>query len=194
MDPRLKHLNDAAHLLQSTSPSTAAYLQARIEADLWDSILTNDSAATRGLNRAQQRTLHLARTRLYEICSACGHMYSRLAVTKLQADQALSKQGNPFVACQACFRTTRLVPEPVATEERPAKKPKQDVLSAKPGMPASPMSKDLIAKAAPATTMAKKQKGRRGNSLSAMLAKSKQDAAGNQAGFGLDLMDLMKGT
>jgi hypothetical protein len=125
-------------------------------------------------------------------------MYSRLAIEKFKdkfkENQTLSEPKNPFLACQACFRTTRLVPEPAIVEGRPAKKAKPDVLSAKPGVPASPMHKDQIAKPATAANVSKKLKGRKGSSLSAMLAKSKQDAAGNQAGFGLDLMDLMKGT
>jgi predicted Zn-dependent protease len=40
----------------------------------------------------------------------------------------------------------------------------------------------------------KRVQARKGSSLSAMLAKSKQDATSSNSGFGFDLMDLMKST
>jgi ribonuclease MRP protein subunit SNM1 len=185
---KLRYLNDSAHLLSYSAPSTAAFLQSR-----HDQVVTSEHAA-------------VPDTRGREICGACGfnmlwsplHLPVRLEpeLRKCKrADGEASSKSNgtktAVLSCQMCHAKTEYK-LPAAGRDRRSSKFKRTHHSAE--LKTAPIPPGGTSTADTHTTPRKRAKGRKQNSLSAMLAKSKAEAASQKTGFGLDLMDLMRGT
>jgi hypothetical protein len=204
---RLNYLNDAAHLLALRSPATAAFLQARIDG-LAAGFIALEAAPDPF--RAHQKSAHkvsalpLPKTRHIDICTSCGYM---LSLQPLRLEMHGSREKNNvqqssiqstkrlYIECSECgAKTYQTVVQPDrvkkhSKKESPAAQDKVFPIS---GNTLRPKLQDSIA-TKPASTSSRKRT-RKGNTLSAMLAKSKQDAASSNNAFGLDLMDLMKST
>jgi hypothetical protein len=193
MNARLRYLDDSSHLLAYSAPSTAAFLQSR-------------------LNRlADEENAGLPDARGREICGACGFnmlwssiyppVHPKIENKKRQkaSDDGPSKSKETkrtVLLCRVCHSKTEYQLS-VAKKARGASKLRRTNLPPTTKMPSFDQKVDNASKPssdAPIHTPRKRAKGRKQNSLSAMLAKSKAEAASQKAGFGLDLMDLMKGT
>ena len=200
IDTRLQYLNNAAHLLNDRSPHIAAFLQTRIDGLVSGSIVCDETTSNTILSDAQERNLEQLRTQKCRICHACGHM-SSIASTEANVDatgpsEAPKHRDRPSYVCHACNSRTYIEPPVSRLEnEKGSRKriekldPKRSELLALSSTDSSP--KPVLSSSA---GISKRPKNKKGGSLSAMLAKSKQDAATKKTGFGLDLMDLMKGS
>jgi hypothetical protein len=182
---RLHFLNEAAKLLKSSSPVIAAFLQSRIDEVAREDSLFDEGSNSKALTDQQLAVLDQIRNRNLDVCRACGHMSAQSP----WSDDSTSIL-DPIV-CQVC--NSRSHPA-LLPEVKDAQETKQASSAPAPPSPAGnpPKPMDQIAKAQATPTGVKKAKGRKGGSLSAMLARSKQSGTSSQPGFGLDLLDLMK--
>jgi ribonuclease MRP protein subunit SNM1 len=189
---KLKHLNDSAHFLAFSAPSTAAFMQSR-----YDRIVDEEGAV-------------VSDSRRREVCSACGFnmLWSPTYLpVKLEMESKKLKRSNRDVSsrpdgtkktvlsCRMCHSKTEHE-LPVAKRARRASKLRKIHLTTESNKPSDVLAQNKINKPSSdshANAPKKRAKGRKQNSLSAMLAKSKAEAASQRTGFGLDLMDLMKG-
>jgi hypothetical protein len=188
---RLRYLNDSAHLLSYSAPSTAAFLQSR-----YDQAVTQEGIA-------------VPDTRGREICGACGfnmlwnpsyrpaHLEPEIEKrTGGKASPKSNKSKTSMLSCRMCHSKTEYE-LPVTKRIRGASKLGRTNLTAELKTTSDRQGGNSVGKSSadtPFTTARKRAKGRKQTSLSAMLAKSKTEAASQKSGFGLDLMDLMKGT
>jgi ribonuclease MRP protein subunit SNM1 len=195
MDPataaRLRYLNDSAHLLAYSAPSTAAFLQSRYNKVLED----------------EGESVPDARNR--EICGACGfnmlwnpiYLPAKLEPEskkqkkrQQKAHDATDEVKKRVLLCRMCHSKTQFN-LPIARRTRRAAKFNISLPAAAPSTPAAAiLNPPGKASSERGGSTRKRAKGRKQQSLQAMLAKSKAEAAAMQPGFGLDLMDLMKGT
>jgi hypothetical protein len=185
---RLQYLNEAAHLLHSSSPSTAAFLQSRIDELISGEMHFRETSPAKGSTEKQHAALASARTRDFNVCHACGHMANKPSQSLISGDDLSASDA--YTECPVCFSKSypSLFQESISTT--PARRT---------SVATDPASKDTcqhkpavsIAKAPATSIRSMKAKGRKGGSLSAMLAKSKQNATSSKPGFGLDLLDLM---
>ena len=194
IETRLKYLNEAAHLLNTSSPTVAAFLQTRIDALVWDDGPSLDEMHATTLTDQQFSALEQARTRRHHICGACGHMSD--TPTQDATVQDSSRSVGAQVVCSKCGAKSTIQPPDrhVEVENKQAKKRTQHSgRSNNQTTPSDSTPVHSVPGAVQTSGISKKPKNRKGTSLSAMLAKSKQQEASKQTGFGLDLMDLMKG-
>jgi len=189
---RLRYLNDSAHLLTLTSPSSAAAFQSR-----YDQV-------------AEDNNVKLPDTRRLEICSACGfNMLSTGTYTPQSQDtrgqtargpkkRLCEKTAVPMarkskkiaLECRACLSRTEIeLPSTKPSRSSSGRLQQPEIKISSPFNPASTPSKA----ASTQNTRAKAKRTKTRNSLQAMLAKSKEQEHSDK-GFGFDLMDLMKST
>ncbi|KAF2430577.1 hypothetical protein EJ08DRAFT_238450 [Tothia fuscella] len=184
---RLRYLNDSAHLLVYAAPSTAAFFQS-----CYDKV-------------AEDEDIPASDARRREICGACGFnmLYSPLYLPitlkseikeKKVGEDPKDERQQRVLSCSACYSKTEFN-LPVAKHTRGASKARTSAPSAaSDANSASTITARVTTKESSAPAgVRKRAKGRKQQSLSAMLAKSKAEAAADKSGFGLDLMDLMKG-
>jgi RNase P subunit RPR2 len=189
---RLRYLNDSAHLLAYSAPSTAAFFQSR-----YNQLVDREDVAVPDARRR-------------EICAACGFnmlwssmyppVHPEVQNKKRQkpngaAPSKSNETKGTLLSCRMCHSKTEYQ-LPVAKRTRGASKLRRADLSPLAKTPSLHQELDSTSKSSLDTrthTPRKRAKGRKQNSLSAMLAKSKAEAASQKSGFGLDLMDLMKG-
>jgi hypothetical protein len=190
---RLRYLNDSAHLLSYSAPSTAAFLQSR-----YDQVISQEDAAAPN-NRGR------------EICGACGfnmlwsplylpiHLKPEIKKRKRSDCDTSSKSTGTktsVLSCRMCHSKTEYrfpVTSRTRGASRPARANPTEGLNRTSDLPGESNVGTALT-GSPSTTPRKRAKGRKQTSLSAMLAKSKAEAVSQKTGFGLDLMDLMKGT
>ncbi|KAF2401159.1 hypothetical protein EJ06DRAFT_379790 [Trichodelitschia bisporula] len=191
---RLKYLSDSACLLAAASPTTAAHLQVCYNRVLED----ND--------------MPLLDARKRSVCSACGFPFHRRR-SKVRARPARKSkearstsqsrsdsEAKTTYECSVCSSRTYVLYSPAARQLM-ADKPQQPVsvnqcasqqVTSIPGSDSSVQSKQSDPIATSASTSSKKRaRSRKQTSLQAMLTKSRSEA-NSQAGFGMDLLDLMK--
>jgi hypothetical protein len=206
---RLNYLSDAAHLLALSSPSTAAFLQSRIDGLAAGETAFDAAPDPRAATGAdyQDATLPLPKTRHLDICTSCGSLLSTQSLHfEIVNDRRLKGSGTGselstkrlYAECRKCSAKTfqdLIKPEKAKKQKR---QPKAGTTEATTTMrlehSAVPKTEEAMATKTANASSRKRAKGRKSNSLSAMLAKSKQDTASSSQGFGLDLMDLMKST
>ncbi|KIW06770.1 uncharacterized protein PV09_02458 [Verruconis gallopava] len=201
---RVKYLDDAAQLVSSASPSTSAFLQARIDGLVSGRISSNAAQELSNDEKAHYTTLSIPKDRHLDVCASCGfpslatslRVESRRRSKSKQTRISSTAEKRVFVECPSCgakaFHTLPNQPkkrksgaEPTSADEASMRK----ALSSKPEQAEAELSKSSET---PRTSNRKRTKSGKGNSLSAILARSKQQAAHSSQGFGLDLMDLMK--
>lgn len=184
---RLRYLNDAAHLLAYSAPSTAAVLQSR-----YNSIL-------------DQHEQLILDSRRKEICSSCGFNMLWIPIclpastetkekktgrSKFDASKAQVEVKKTVLSCCRCHAKTY-------HEMPPAKRTKgalNENKNAKTAIPDTQPAVEAVDTNKPAGVAPRKRtKARKNQSLQAMFAKSKAEVSAGKSGYGLDLMDLMKG-
>ena len=181
MNARLKHLDNASHLLYAISPSTSAFLQAQYN------------------KTADENDVVLPEERKRKICTSCGTILV-LGITARSSTLKKNSKRNDSVGklkrklvsieCQKCnARTEYAVELPTPKNMKAAKKDS----SAK---ALTNVSSDLHSPGQQFAEKAKKRaRSRKSSSLQALLARRKAEAAGSKdTGFGLDLKDLLKGS
>lgn len=206
---RVKYLNEGAHLLAINAPTTAAILQYRLNALESGDVAFDAVLDPNHESQGQSTDISLPKFRHLDVCSSCGFQLStqglKLAkrVKRTSADSrspGTTPKKQLYIDCAKCNAQTF---EHITrtSEKRHRSSSKKDAITA--SVPPSKQSKHTIVSTAiektelpkiDASNSRKRSKTRKGNSLSAMLAKSKQDAASRNNGFGLDLMDFMTGS
>ncbi|KAF1981211.1 hypothetical protein K402DRAFT_342829 [Aulographum hederae CBS 113979] len=184
-DARLNYLDQAAHFLAPTAPSTAAFLQSG------HSELTFEKSAK------------VAEERRRSVCGACGNIM--LPGWTCRVDQEVCKPHKQHARpvqtgaksivyhCLGCKSKTRF---PVNRESRRPMRPKARNTMEAPGAKQKGLQGTISAsRTAPqpevSSTASTKQKNRtrKQAGLSAQLAQTKSNS---KSGLGLDLMDFMK--
>lgn len=193
MNPRLEYLNNAAQIVNSQSPGIAAFLQSRIDAIVSDGFTSDASADAKVLANHELEILSRKRNEKHHICGACGHMLAKSSeIEKTASSTALTMDA--CFECPKCNARTDRSRTRFPKDQTPPRKdvqgPSAKPTSAQEEVKSKPI--DVKPKIAPSTTVVKKPRAKKGASLSAIIAKGKQDASSNKRDFGLDLMDLMK--
>jgi RNase P subunit RPR2 len=202
---RLRYLNDAAHLLAVESPAVSAQLLSQYKKIALENVLNPPDARRR------------------DICGACGsimvpgwtcHVRSQpRRKTPRKRRKSKSRKTAPSLAlkidgietnelkmvynCQVCGRITRQI----LPKKQPPRRPTRITAVPHPSIvnPSTPTrnldsNKVESVKVASLNASSKKRaKARKQGGLQALLAKKKEGSE-QRGGFGLDLMDLMKGT
>ncbi len=200
LSARLRYLNDAAHLLTTTSPATSSYMMSQYNKVAFDHDLT--------LPEARRR----------EVCGACGnimvigwscHAYPQAGLEKetrpSEGSSAIrSSEGSPtrmnmIYECRICNRKTRQGFQKRNNEkQRPSR---QGTLQSMPSRPidyavvtTTSTIQSSIKPSSVNTGSKRRAKARKQSGLQAMLARAKAEntSSGPSGSFGLDLMDLMK--
>lgn len=204
LEPSLRYLTDAAHLLTQTAPETSAHLMAR----------RNDFMFENNLELSDRQREH--------ICGSCGHIMVPGAgdVLKLETDKAIRKSRRnkgaaaakpdakkagrvsgvrKVITCKMCDRYTKLdFPPPPPIVRRTKAKPAAAKNSGLPA-PGSNAHANVLsaqasepAKAPPsANASSKKRAKNRKQGLQALL-QSQASTAAPKVGLGLSLADFMK--
>ncbi|KAK8076955.1 RNAse P Rpr2/Rpp21/SNM1 subunit domain-containing protein [Apiospora saccharicola] len=202
LEPSLRFLTDAAHLLAQTAPETSAHIMAKRNAFMFEN------------------NLELSDRQREHICGSCGHIMVPGAgdALKLETDKAIRKRRSKkttavatkpdarkpgrvsgirkVITCKMCDRYTKLnFPPPPAIPRRAKAKPST---AAAPGLPAAPGAKANAAqtsepvKAPPsANASSKKRAKNRKQGLQALL-QSQASSSAPKVGLGLSLSDFMK--
>ncbi|KAH8816254.1 hypothetical protein F5884DRAFT_664407 [Xylogone sp. PMI_703] len=182
---RLRYLNEAAHALSQNAPSTSKYLMSTCHALMFDNSLDQSESHKR------------------KVCGACGHIIDLSLGDTVSIDTEIkSRKVRPrkstgmktvVYTCISCRRKTRheLGPAPTAIRKSP--------ISISTFNPASSgtLNSSRQAPQSSSTNVGSKKRAklRKQAGLGALLARSKESEARNSnAGFGLDLLDLMKKT
>ncbi|KAI9862165.1 MAG: hypothetical protein M1813_004941 [Trichoglossum hirsutum] len=205
---RLRYLNDAAHLLTVKSPAVSAQLLSQYNKIALKNELNPPDARRRGICGACGSimvpgwTCHIhsqgeespRKTRRKRQKSKSHNAAPSLVLTP---DGIEMNELRVLYKCQVCGRTTRQIVPKKRASGRPARiTAVPHPLTANPSIPAGNLDSNKVepAKVASANASSKKRaKARKQGGLQALLAKKKE--GGEQKGdFGLDLMDLMKGT
>jgi len=189
LSARLRYLNDSAHLLAVTAPSTARYLMSRCNSLVFD----ND--------------LELSESHRRKVCGACGTIIimgweARVEIfpRRGRRGKALGEKEAPprrkdlVYTCESCSRTTRFSIAPAASKARPLKSAStSSTKNLIPQLATPGTSTNVITPANPSPNSSSKRraKTRKQSGLGAILANKKASEA-PKLGFGLDLMDFMK--
>jgi ribonuclease MRP protein subunit SNM1 len=185
---RLQYLNDSAHLLATTAPSTSAYLMSRCNSLMLD----NEVEQTDSYRR--------------QICGACGNIMilgwtgtrhlESLRIGQRKRDRIPTAQGSKaevtkaiVYKCELCDRRTRINMNTTIARSTKA--------SVSQSLPKKLLNSTLIKTPSPTSANAssrKRARARKHGGLQALLAKNKDSGAVGRpcSGFGLDLLDLMK--
>lgn len=182
---RLRYLNESAHLLATTAPTTSRHLMARC------SSLISENQIDRQPDLKKSA------------CSACGSIIMpgwnctvRIEGTSKRRDKRkVEKSGHSnakvtVYKCEVCGMTTRF---PLGTLQRI--KNAQD--SSKPAPAKTSTTPNAESKVTPSAPVAesgnkKRSRKKRQRGLDAILAKQRASDTRGSGGFGLDLMDFMK--
>jgi RNase P subunit RPR2 len=179
MKARLKHLDHASHLLHASSPSTSAFLQAQYN------------------KVAHENDVAVPEERKRKVCVSCGAILipgitSRTSTVKKNPKRINSVGKKAFIECQKCNARIEYTVEPATPKKMKASR--KDSLAPK---ALANVSSDLhsVGKQLLENTSKKRKRPRKSNSLQALLARSKAEAADStNTGFTLDLKDLLKGS
>ncbi|KAF7950119.1 hypothetical protein EAE96_007417 [Botrytis aclada] len=186
---RLRYLNEAAHFLVTSAPTTSKYLVSQCNSLMFNHEIEQPDLSKRGS------------------CSACGTIMILGSVGKLEVtSQRLKKKpirkgarGTSSVkkamiyTCGSCNKMTRHRLDPAPAVSRAKNGAVQHGAVSKPGsLPAQNLT-TTNTMGTPSTNASSKKraKNRKLGGLGALLAKQKASQTGS-SGFGLDLMDLMK--
>lgn len=189
LSARLRYLNDSAHLLVATAPSTSRYMMSSCNALMFD------------------RNIDQSETQRRKICGACGTIMIlgwegtvQLESQKQRRKENDKKKDAPnarkaiVYKCEACSRKTRFpIPPPVPRNKIRAQR---QMPSSGTGATNLPQAKASSTTSTPLSTNAsskKRAKARKQGGLGAILAQRKASEP-SRSGFGLDLMDFMKKT
>ncbi|KAK8087383.1 RNAse P Rpr2/Rpp21/SNM1 subunit domain-containing protein [Apiospora phragmitis] len=202
LEPSLRFLTDAAHLLAKTAPETSAHIMAKRNSLMFEN------------------NLELSDRQREHICGSCGHIMIPGAgdALKLETDKVIrksrSKKGavaakpdarkpgrasgiRKVMTCKMCDRYTKLdFPPPPSIVRRAKAKP--TISTTIPGLPIAPGAKANAAQAsepakAPpsANASSKKRAKNRKQGLQALL-QSQASSSAPKVGLGLSLADFMK--
>ncbi|KAK7947861.1 RNAse P Rpr2/Rpp21/SNM1 subunit domain-containing protein [Apiospora aurea] len=202
LEPSLRFLTDAAHLLAKTAPETSAHIMAKRNAFMFEN------------------NLELSDRQREHICGACGHIMVPGAgdALRLETDKAIRKSRNKkgagvvkpdarklgrasgirkVITCKMCDHYTKLnFPSPPPIVRRAKTKPV--IATTATGLPAAPGAKanaaqaSEAAKAPPsANASSKKRAKNRKQGLQALL-QSQAASSAPKVGLGLSLADFMK--
>jgi len=173
---RLKHLDHSSHLLYASSPSTSAFLQSQ-----YNKVADENDAA-------------VPDERKRKICASCGSILipgitARTSTVKKYPKRLISEMA--FIECRKCNARTEYTVEPAVPKK--TKAPRKEPLAPK---ARANISSGLQSTAKQLAENGKKRsRPRKSNSLQALLARSKAEAAGStNTSFTLDLKDLLKGS
>ncbi|KAK8108159.1 uncharacterized protein PG998_010172 [Apiospora kogelbergensis] len=167
LEPSLRYLTDAAHLLAQTAPETSAHLMAR----------RNDFMFENNLELSDRQREH--------ICGSCGHIMVPGAgdVLKLETDKAIRKSRRNKGAAAAKPDAKKAGRVSGVRLPTPGSNAHANVLSAQASEPT---------KAPPsANASSKKRAKNRKQGLQALL-QSQASTAAPKVGLGLSLADFMK--
>jgi RNAse P Rpr2/Rpp21/SNM1 subunit domain len=181
---RLRFLNESSHLLSRSSPTISSFLQHQV-----DHVLHQNNLVPSELRRA-------------ETCGACGTFSEYSAPNReIVKDRStkknrakgkavqcsLSPKKTLVLSCKKCNAKTRLaVPgnKPARLNAKPAKAKAHPIIVAE-------KKEESREASSPAPAGLKKRRPKKGTSLKAMLAKSKETNQ-QSSGLGLALIDFMQ--
>ncbi|TGO45381.1 hypothetical protein BCON_0398g00060 [Botryotinia convoluta] len=186
---RLRYLNESAHFLAKSAPTTSKYLVSQCKSLMFDHEIEQPDLSKRGS------------------CSACGTIMILGSEGKLEvksqslkkkpirkrAKGASSVEKAMIYTCGSCNKMTkhRLDPAPVAFRSKKGAVQHGAVSKTDP-LPAQTLTTaNTIGTPSTNASSKKRAKNRKLGGLGALLAKQKASQT-SSSGFGLDLMDLMK--
>jgi RNase P subunit RPR2 len=183
LSARLRYLNDSAHLLANTAPSTSRQLRSRC-----DVLMSENDLAPSDAHRQ-------------DACGACGTIMVLGWVGTMKTGPQPSRRRKPrpdgqaikqtkalIYECKTCHRKTRFPlsePPPATRYKNPSSTSR--LLSTSQSL-TKPMPSSLVPEAR--SNSKKRAKARKRGGLEALLTAKK--AGPEASGFGLDLMDFMK--
>jgi RNase P subunit RPR2 len=181
LSARLQYLNDAAHLLATTAPSTSKYLMSARNDLMFDSGMEQPESLKRNA------------------CSACGTILviGWQATLEVQSQSPRLQNQKPaklprkdmVYTCESCSRTTRIRIAP-PTKKQISKSYIRHTPSTKQSITSIAKSESGPRIISANSSSKKRAKARKQGSLAAVLAG--RNSAASTSGFGLDLMDFMK--
>lgn len=194
---RLKYLNDSAHLLVTSAPGTSAFLMSRCNSLMFDNDLDPSGAHKRHVCGACGNIIILGWTGTRQLESLKAQKGRRNARSTMQQSSS-AKVKTVVYTCERCGRRTRqsintTIPRSSKTLDTTyLSKTSQIVTPLK-----SPLSGAHSAAKTPSSASAnassrRRAKSRKQGGLQALLAKNRETDIRGSAGFGLDLLDLMK--
>ncbi|TGO15808.1 hypothetical protein BTUL_0035g00110 [Botrytis tulipae] len=186
---RLRYLNESAHFLAKSAPTTSKYLVSQCNSLMFDHEIEQPDLSKRGS------------------CSACGSIMMLGSEGKLEvksqslkqkpirkrAKGASSVEKAMIYTCGSCNKMARhrLGPAPVASRSKHGAVQHGAVSNPNP-LPAQNLTTaNTIGTPSTNASSKKRAKHRKLGGLGALLAKQKASQTGS-SGFGLDLMDLME--
>ncbi|KAF5869095.1 putative rnase p rpr2 rpp21 snm1 subunit domain-containing protein [Botrytis fragariae] len=186
---RLQYLNEAAHFLATSAPTTSRYLGSQRNSLMFDHEIEQPDLSKRGS------------------CSACGTIMILGSEGKLKvksqsikkkpvrkgAKGASSVEKAMVYTCGSCTKITRhrLAPAPVASRSKNGTVQHGAVSKSNPLAAQNLTTANTMGTPSTNASSKKRAKNRKLGGLGALLAKQKASQT-SSSGFGLDLMDLMK--
>ncbi|KAI9640637.1 hypothetical protein NHQ30_010937 [Ciborinia camelliae] len=185
---RLRYLNESAHFLATSAPSTSKYLMSQCNSLIFDHEIEQSDSQKR------------------KSCGACGAIVILGRDVKLEVKSESSKKQQPrkksagassegkaiIYTCGSCNKRTRHRLDAAPAISRPKKGAVQHgAVSKSAPVPTQTIAINAIATPSTSASSKKRAKNRKLGGLGALLAKQKASEA-SSSGFGLDLMDLMK--
>lgn len=180
LSARLRYLNDSAHLLAASSPTTSRYLMSRHNALVYDSKIDQSEAQKK------------------KACGACGTIMvlgweatleteSRGRKGKARKAMESTKERRAMVyTCGTCSKKTRF-PTDIS---KPIRRSKAALHSTSVSASPAPVTQSQPGVADTSSKKTPKRKSRNKGVLDAILARSQ--AQSTSSGFGLDLSDFVK--
>ncbi|PVH88793.1 hypothetical protein DL98DRAFT_402632 [Cadophora sp. DSE1049] len=178
LSARLRYLNESAHLLATTSPTTSRYLMSRHNALMFDS------------------KIELSEEQKKKACGACGTIMilgweatlennvQRKKGKGRQETEATKPPKSMIYSCGTCSKKTR-IPAGISKSARRNKASLHFT-----SISTAPTPQSQASQSNPPSQKGPKRKSRKKGVLEAILARNQPQPA--NTGFGLDLSDFMK--
>lgn len=186
---RLRYLNESAHFLAKSAPTTSKYLVSQCNSLMFDHEIEQPDLSKRGSCSACGSIMILGSEGKLEVKSQC----LRKKLIRKRAKGASSVEKAMIYTCGSCNKMTRhrLDPAPVASRSKNGAAQHGAVSKTNPLPTQNLTTANTIGTSSTNASSKKRAKNRKLGGLGALLAKQKASQTG-PSGFGLDLMDLMK--
>jgi ribonuclease MRP protein subunit SNM1 len=195
---RLKYLNDSAHLLSTSSQSTAAFIMSQCNNLMFESNLDQTDSHQRQICGACGNIMLLGATALYRVVGQRSKNRKRIGRKSHEEQASTRPHKSVVIDCDLCGKQTRQTVNMIMMKNSLDRKsrPLRDnptISSETFTPPPSTITPQKIPSTSANANSRKRAKVRKQGGLQALLAASKENKTrGSSGGFGLDLMDMMK--
>ncbi|KAM3069819.1 hypothetical protein ACMFMG_010526 [Clarireedia jacksonii] len=184
---RLRYLNESAHYLATSAPTTSKYLMSQCNSLMFEAEIEQPEPQSRKSCLACGTIMKSG----WEITAKVQSGASRRKGRRQESKKPSIREKTMVHTCGSCFKKTRHRLEPAPSISRAKIGTVESVSVSNPA--ATTVLNSTIPSANANANSKKRAKARKLGGLSALLA-SKKASEARSSGFGLDLMDLMKQT